>query len=345
MPIMAVLIIAIQLKAQIPDSLGLKSLNCSHCLCQKDISPLSTMISHVHPKGKWMFAYRAMTMHMEGNYLQGKRISETKLFDNYLMGAEHMNMQMHMIMIMVGLSDKFTIMSMLNFNYSNMSMIMPENESGHTHNNDESHSHNHHMKSTGLGDTKIYALYSLINNSRHDLIGSLGLSIPSGSIKKEGHKSLYPLRMPYMMQLGSGSFEVLPSLSYLYKINKWNLGAQINYIIRANDNVLTYRLGNELSVNSWAAYLITDWLSTSIKAEYLYIGTIKGKDNSLFELAEPAANSKNYGGNLLNIHYGVNFFIKQHRLSIELAIPITQHWQGIQMHRKLFGYFGWQIMF
>lgn len=324
--------------------------NCSNCCCSRDLSPVSSMISHIHNKGEWMVSYRMMWMQMHGNYQDGKSIANSTLFNSYLMVPHQMQMQMHMLMGMVGVTNRLTLMAMLNFNNTKMTMQMPEMQA-HDHSHDEhdghgSDGHGHDMHTTGFGDTKIHAVYALISANNHQLIASLGASIPTGSITYTGHDGMYAnSRLPYAMQQGSGSVEALPAISYLYYKNKFSWGAQVGYNHRLHSNRIGYRLGNELYANAWAAYQLWDWLGLSGKVDGLNIASIRHKDLSLFDGMEPAANSKNYGGNVLSLSGGFNFFVFKQRLSIEAGLPVYQRWNGIQMNRTVTLFAGWQMVF
>lgn len=324
--------------------------NCTYCCCNKDLSPVSSMITHIHTRGEWMLSYRMMWMQMQGNYRDGKSIENSTLFNSYLMVPHQMQMQMHMLMGMVGVTNRLTLMAMLNFNNTKMTMQMPEMQAhDHSHEGQNEHDHDahgHDMHTTGFGDAKIHALYALIAANNHQLIASLGASIPTGSINYTGHDGMYASsRLPYAMQQGSGSVEALPAISYLYYKNKFSYGAQLGYNYRLNSNSLAYRLGNELYANAWAGYQLWNWLGLTAKVDGVNIGSIKNKDLSLFEGMEPAANSKNYGGNVLSASGGFNFYVLKQRLSIEANLPIYQGWNGIQMHRTVTLFAGWQVAF
>ena len=231
--------------------------NCVDCCCHQDLTPVGIMIGHVHGKRQWMLSYRMMFMSMKGNYENGKAITDDVLFNTYLMLPKSMTMQMHMLMGMVGITDRLTLMAMLQFNHSSMSMQMPETSAsaadGHNHDHGTEHGHDRmHMHSTGFGDTKLHALYAISKTNNHQVIASLGASVPTGNIGFHGHDAMYAgSRLPYTMQQGSGSIEALPSLTYLYTQNKFSGSVQALYTWRLNQNRIGYKLGNESLVNTW----------------------------------------------------------------------------------------------
>lgn len=306
---------------------------CVFCICKKDATPAGVMVSHVHSKGEWMFSYRFMHMNSRGMQQNGKDISNEQIYNDYLFSSDHMSMNMHMLMAMYGVSDKITLMAMAEYRQSSMNMVAPEGSS-HMHNGVlMSGSMSHDMKTSGFGDVSLSALYSIINSSKHHVLFSAGLSVPTGSIQNKGDAgSMYSnARYPYMMQQGSGTWDVKPGLTYTFKGDKLMASTQLVSTIRTGYNSVGYKLGNELSFNNWIAYQWFSWLSTSLRAEVMHTGILKGRDASLYTNMEPAANSANYGGTAAFLYAGVNaFFLGNNKIGIEGGLPVYQKSNGIQ---------------
>ena len=79
-------------------------------------------------------------------------------------------------------------------------------------------------RSEGIGDTTLSGIYDLYNNdNRHILVG-LGLSLPTGSINETdrlpGMGGPADRMLPASMQLGSGTFDLLPSITYLHDLER-----------------------------------------------------------------------------------------------------------------------------
>ena len=309
---------------------------CVSCICKKDATPAGVMLSHVHSKGEWMFSYRYMNMATRGMEQNGTAISNDQIYNQYLMSSDKMQMHMHMLMFMYGVTTKLTLMSMLEYRSSTMNMITPE-----------SSMHMHMMngvmmggamgmqdiKTLGFGDVSLAALYSIINNTKHHVLISGGVSIPTGSIQnKGGSNSMYPnTRYPYMMQQGSGTWDVKLGVTYTFKVNKVMASTQLFSTIRTGYNQVGYKLGNELTFNNWVAYQWLSWLSTSLRGEVIQIGTIKGNDSSLYAYTEPSANAANYGGTTAILYAGVNaYFLTNNKVGIEVGLPVYQKINGMQ---------------
>jgi hypothetical protein len=184
----------------------------------------------------------------------------------------------------------------------------------------------------------LYALYSLVTRKEHFVILSGGFSIPTGSINKKGSSdnTMYPgTGFPYMMQSGSGTFDFMPGITYVMKKNKVTCSAQVLPALRPFYNSIGYHRGNELTVNTWAAYYWFPWMSSSVRLEGYTAGAIKGSDPQVFAVMEPGANPLCYGGNRVSGYAGLNFFITKGRLdnnkfSVEYGLPFYQNLNGPQ---------------
>jgi len=312
---------------------------CVSCICSKDATPAGVMISHTHSKGEWMASYRYMGMASKGIQQNGTNISNEQVYNQYLMSSDKMQMSMHMLMAMYGLSNKLTLMAMFEYRSSFMNMNAPEG-SGHVHMMNGvmmGGEQMHDMKTSGLGDISVTGLYSIINSANHHLLFSGGLSIPTGSVGIMGDaNSMYPnTRFPYMMQNGSGTWDLLPGLTYTYQQNKYMASTQVYSTIRTGYNSIGYKLGNKIAFNNWVAYRWLNWMSTSARVEASTAGMIHGKDESLYAYSEPATNPYNYGGEMVQASLGLNFYLLQiHRLGVEAGLPVYQNLNGIQSPMK-----------
>jgi hypothetical protein len=294
-----------------------QSCDSLQCNCEKgDMNPSGIMIGHSHPKGTWMFSYRYMNMQMRDNLSGMNKVSDDIIYRNYIMSPGRMSMDMHMIMAMYGITSRLSVMAMLNYNVLSMNMNMQPGTmqmqmNGMMMSNMDATSMT--TKTSGLSDTKLYAMYSLLNGATHQLMLSAGVNLPTGSVrlKGDGMSMLPGQRLPYMMQLGSGTYDILPGITYL--LNKGNVtwGTQVTGTIRTGYNSLGYAYGNELTVSTWGAYRFLPWLSASLRAEAYAANAIAGKDPALFEIMEPDAKASNYGGQRASAYAGFNIYLKK----------------------------------
>lgn len=327
------------------------SLVCCHeCCCEMDPTPAGMMISHIHKKGQWMFSYRFMNMNMGDMQVGTDKVSDESIFSKYLMSSGRMYMNMHMLMGMYGLTNRLTLMGMLHYNTVSMDMKMMPGTT-HVHNGVVmGNEMDMRMKTNGLSDAKLHALYGLINEKRHHLLVSAGVNIPLGSVdRKGGSSSMYPdQRFPYAMQLGSGTWDILPGVSYMFQKGIFTWSSQVTAVIRTGQNRIGYRLGDEVTTNHWAAFSWAKNFSSSLRFEGSIMDNIRGQDASLYAGNEPAANPYNYGGKRVSGFVGTNFhfrkgFLTGNRIGVEYGIPFYQDLFGPQMGMKSSLYASWSL--
>lgn len=320
------------------------------CCCTTDLTPAGVMISHVHTKNEWMISYRYMNMGMNGLVTGTQPENKQHVFERYQMSPEKMNMQMHMLMGMYGVTDKLTAMLMLNYQANTMDMSMYA--MNHVHNGTAMTSSVHNMKTNGLGDIKLHALYGFVQQSTCQFLGSFGISIPTGTIRARGDTEdpMYPkVRYPYGMQLGSGSVDLLPGISYLYQKDQLAAGTTLSAIYRSHYNSVGYKLGNEANLNGWIAYQWISLISSSLRIEGTITEHIQGYDPQLYTYIEPSTNPANYGGKRIHAFLGSSLhfkgILKNNRLGVEYGLPLYQNLNGIQLKQQFACNAFWSFVF
>lgn len=323
----------------------LKKDSCNES-CHKhhlNMIPVGMMNSHVHKKNTWMVTYRYMGMESLSPISGTNNVSEMDVYKSYMSYTSNMNMGMHMLMGMYGITDRLTTMVMLNYNSNSMDMKMRQMQmadmSGITMNTTTT---DMSMKTSGFGDSKVYLIYKLSEKSHSQLLINAGVNIPTGTIQIKGaaNNMLYPnLRYPYMMQLGSGTIDVLPGLTYIYQKHKFAFSTQFSSVIRTNTNSVGYKYGNVFNLNIWGAYNWWNNFSSSFRLLGSNTEAIKGFDPTFNKYNEIAANPSNYGGNRITGYIGTVYqfksgILKKIKLGVEYGIPLYQNVNGIQNQFK-----------
>ncbi len=328
---------------------------CPYDCCRPDgHAPLGIMTDHVHGKGEWGFSYSYMNMMMKGNQSGTARLNDQQVLNTYMMSPDEMTMQMHMAMIMYGISDRLSVMGMFSYIQNSMSMSMQPvamSMPGMVMSGIGNGKMN--TSTSGIGDTKIYGLYKLLDSDRNRIIFSLGLNIPTGSttlngltLEGEGQRLSYP------MQTGSGTWDILPSMAYTGQRTDMSWGLQAEANLRPGVNAQGYALGNEARANGWVSYRFCKWISSSFRLEEKFTGRMNGYDPQIAVLAanDAEANSANYGGISTTAYIGLNFYkpsrpLRGNRLMLEYGVPVYQNLNGIQMSCSSTIWLGWQYNF
>lgn len=197
--------------------------------------------------------------------------------------------------------------------------------------------------SEGLGDIEIAVSWIHQLSHSNNLLINLGLSLPTGSIDETGDTPGPgpDNQLPYTMQLGSGTYDIKPSIHYFGSAGNWTYGADLNLTLRTGKNDRDYRLGNVYQSSIWTRYALTDWLEPSIRINGVVWDEISGKDPALpYDSVNdlyPAAVVKpdNFGGTKLLALVG--FRLKDPRdrlentfLEFEAGTPFYQKLNGPQ---------------
>jgi hypothetical protein len=316
-------------------------------------SPAGIMVGHPHEKGNWMFSYRYMFMNMKNNQTGTREVNDETVFSQYIMSPTDMQMQMHMVMAMYGITERLSVMGMLQYQSSAMGMAM-FSSSVHQHGGADGHGSDGHMDmhTSGLADSKLYVSYTLTDTKKQSLVLSGGVNIPTGStMLRGGAASMYPnSRLPYMMQLGSGTVDFMSGITYNRIFGKWQWGVQAAGVYRPFYNTIGYQLGQEAVLTTWAAYRILPALLFSGRLEAQYQGVINGRDVTLYNGMEPAAQPNNYGGSRVNTYLGFTYRLPEgkmtgHKLAVECGLPVYQNVNGIQLSQQVIAYAAWLVAF
>ena len=184
----------------------------------------------------------------------------------------------------------------------------------------------------------------------HKIYINAVISLPTGDTDKRdtiltpaGARSNVVL--PYEMQLGSGTFDLLPGVTYTGALKKVSWGAQYMGTFRIGDHK-GYSLGDIHEATSRLSYQWEPSLSTSIKLAYKHEGKIDGIDGRI-SLPVQTADPDKYGGDTVNLYFGLNLagqtgILQGHRVTLEAAIPIHQDLNGPQMESDYVVTIGWQ---
>tara|TARA_Y100000741_G_scaffold354281_1_gene328406 strand:- start:29704 stop:30681 length:978 start_codon:yes stop_codon:yes gene_type:complete len=294
--------------------------------------PISLMADHNHNKNEIMTSYRFMSMAMDGNIQGNNDITTTAITGgSYMMAPETMSMSMHMIGMMYGVSNHTTLMMMTSYQEKEMSMINRMNQPSSS-------------KTNGLSDLKLSALQTILKSDKQSWIANIGLSLPIGSIDEANSGS----RLPYAMQLGSGTTDFMLGTTYIGYTKYLSYGSQIASVIRTGKNKNQYRLGNNLSLSTWVAKAINSNLSLSARLTRSTQSDITGSDTTLTMMSPTT--STNTGNISYTASIGSNIqFTKKPlagaRLAFEISKPVLQHAKGIQMKKDYNYTVGYQQLF
>jgi len=321
-------------------------------------------LEHNHSANTWMFEFKAMRMNMDGlrsgtsdislakatagglahdmenegsGHMNHNKITSRESMNHmeenegdhgglgYMMAPTDMTMDMLMFMPEYYFTSQLIAMVMLNYFRNEMNM---ENNQGGTMK----------MESDGLGDTQMSLNYKFADDH---LAASLGLSIPTGSIDEKGTvMGVLDIQLPYAMQLGSGTYDVISAMTYLDGMYEWNWGGQFNFTYRTGENDNDYTLGNRAEALAWIRRPLGRF-SIFGELSYKKWGAIAGADPDIMKMmangmkSTPTADPANSGGEFASATLGASSFLGPVTLGLEVSKPFLQDFNGVQMKQDL----------
>ena len=323
-----------------------------------DHAPISVMGDHTHAKGGWMASYRFMRMDMDGMRNGTERVYANDVFaQGYSVSPESMFMDMHMLGLMYAPTDTLTLVLMANYIETKMDhKVYSQMGANMINNGDRTFTTN----TSGIGDFKLGGLYRFYLKGNRKAHVGLSLNLPTGSIEQKDKTpkmgGAVNQQLPAPMQLGSGTYDLLPSLTYVQQFERWSYGAQTNAVIRLeseNDN--GYRLGDSFGVTTWAGYNLNEWVAVNAGLNYAYTRKLKGSQDKVGTVGPngqsvTTAFNSNYGGERIDAIFGLNFYapvgtLKGQRIAIDLRLPLWQDLNGYQLETDSIVTIGWQMAF
>lgn len=264
-----------------------KTLTHSH----HHLQPAGLMFAHMLDKpGDFMLGYQFMYSRMAGDILHGSNAASDQAIVNQGCSDEilcrfaptYMNMRMHMLNIMYAPTNWLNLMLMPRFmdmemNLRELDGRPPPVPGVHEHTGIAGHS-------TGvIGDTVIAPLIKLFDAPGHHVHIGFGISAPTGKSDLQ-FRRVFQIDggiVHFGMQLGSGTWDFVPSLTYTGEYNRWSWGAQASGVKRMEKrNDSGYRLGDILQATTWTGYELTHWLTASVRGLFTAQDRIHGDFNT-----------------------------------------------------------------
>jgi len=301
-------------------------------------APIGVMGDHTHEQGEFMLSYRYMYMDMDGNRSGTESLSTAEVLQDFMVTPVRMTMEMHMLGAMYAPTDDLTLMAMLPYVTKKMDHLTRTGVEFTTH-------------SEGIGDVGLGGLYTIFDANRQRVHLNLGFSIPTGSIEERDTTPAGPNQiLPYPMQIGSGTFDLRPGITYLGQAGRWSWGSQASGIIRLGENSNGYRQGHQFALTGWSARSWNNWFSTSLRLNGRTFGDYGGQDDRLNPAMIPTADPDRRAGTQIDVGLGLNFYVPEGgaqglRLATEFNLPIFRSLSGPQLETDFSATAGVQYAF
>jgi len=311
--------------------------------------PAGIMYGHMLDKaGDFMVGYRFMYSRQAGNMLHGSKkapdfdivnlaCSPSKLCTH---APDSMDMRMHMLDIMYAPTNWLNVMLMPQF--MDMDMNLRELE-GRPPPVPGDHEHPGTPHTTGgVSDTILMSLVKLLDLPGHHLHMGLGVSAPTGDVRLKLRRIARQDGglIHFDMQLGSGTWDFLPNLTYAGNAGRWYWGGQLSGTKRMESrNSSGYRLGDMFQATTWGGFHLNDWLSASVRGVYTSRGKIQGDFNTFNSRIGPMDFPRNQGGRFWDLGVGVSASVPRgkfigNQFAVEWLQPLSDDFNGFQLERK-----------
>jgi hypothetical protein len=204
------------------------------------------------------------------------------------------------------------------------------------------------IDSEGMGDVLVQATKSLQPQGEHHITLTGGLSLPTGSIDERGDTPRGKnSQLPYTMQIGSGTFDVVPGVTYTRHSDRFHLGGQLKGTLRLGKSGRDYSLGDRLLLTAWLQAEATESLSATVKVAFQHWEKIEGADPVLDPTIAPVADPSRYGGQRATVNLGLDLAIPVdgldgHHLEVDAGMPFYEHLNGPQPGQEWTFSVGWR---
>jgi len=327
--------------------------------------------------GQWMLGYRYMFASQSGDTLHGgQRASDADIVTGAgcdapgcAVRAREMRMHMHMLELMVAPGADWSLMLMPQWVDMNMRLAPLAGGAPSPHS-----SHDHH-ETGGVGDLGVAALLRLFEREGHHLHAALGLSVPTGDagirlnpVAGHDHDPGTVRQAEYLhygMQLGSGTWDLSPSVIYLGGARAWSWGARVGLTTRLGQrNREGYAWGDKLESSLWLGREVLRGVTLSLRGLVTVQGRLKGRfdphrvvdvasdETRMTENSVSAAmdSPASYGGRYYDLGIGLRSdlpsrWLAGSQLAVEWLQPVSEAVHGYQLERDGALALSWSVMF
>ena len=303
-----------------------------------DFAPVGVLLDHTHARGDWTFLYRFTRIEKRHLLVGDFPVTPSQVAAKYTDVPLAWTQDTHTLGAMYAPRDRFTFALLLPVVNNRL-----EESAGGAFRTTET---------TGIGDAKLIFLIPFVQKGQEKTQFNFGVSFPTGSIQQTDATGQ---RLPYVMQLGSGSWDAIWGITYTGVHESLSWGGQFEGQYRISTNSVGYRLGTVYHASAWVAGGFGRWLSASGRFAWTRRGNVRGADPTLLKAdpvsgmpTSPLNDNKLQGGTTLQVGPGVNVLLPifgGQRFSVEALFPIYEDLDGPQLASDVTISAGWQWIF
>jgi hypothetical protein len=294
------------------------------------IPPVGVFGELVHSKGEIMLSYRYHRDSLDGVLIGSIEIAPPLLTGAYASVPFEMASNTHVFEVMWVPLEEITFVLSLPFLDKEMRQI------------DSITGFSYSTSASGFGDLGLSLLYRVFEDHRSRVHLNLGLTVPTGSINESSttpHAPTQLTRLPYDMQLGSGTVDLIAGFTYngFWRGLAW--GTQMTGRLHAGTNDNGYKQGNEYDLTAWFGRRWLPWLNTAFRLDWRHWFNPIGQDYLLDPTFSFANDAGKQGGRRLDALFSVDFLVtggalRGTKFGVEAGFPAYQYLDGPQLRTK-----------
>ncbi len=301
------------------------------------LAPPGVTGDHTLKNSHALFSYRYSVEGFNGNLNGIHQQSAGGVLGQFPYAPRKMFKQQHLLLIEYAPTDDLTLMAQLPFQVNSIDY--------------STRSGGFHDAYTQVGDVSLWALYVLRRWQHHQVHANFGLNIPSNLFG--GTLNLYPTpgfpNLSYPLRVGTGSYGLMPGLTYRGQSERWTWGMQAIVTIPLGYNRYEYEVGDRIDLNAWVWRRWGSRWATSGRLHGQGWGNIRHSDPRLNPNLAETTVPYLQGGTRLDLLFGANYYWPWTRVpgnwfSIESGFPIYQNLHGPQPRATWLLYGGWNMM-
>ena len=302
------------------------------------LAPVGVRGDNTLRAGQVLFSTRYDQGSFDGLYDSSHRVSTASVLANYPFAPRKLFQNAETVLLEYGATDDFTLMFTLPFQQSRLDYVNAGGGTSSTTFNNP-------------GDIKITGLYVLYRQPGQQIHMNFGASIPTGFLDYQNVQPspTFP-NLPYVIRTSSGTYDLLPGITYRGQNEHGTWGMQSTADIHLGLNRAGYELGNQVDVTAWYSRRWSRRWATSARIDFQDWGNVRQADPRLNTSLSPVNQPGTQGGARLNVLFGINYFLPQDRIpgqifSIEAGAPVFQSLDGPQLGLNWTLIAGWNLLF
>jgi hypothetical protein len=306
------------------------------------IAPAGVNLDHTLQSGRFLISFRYQGGFFDHNLVGSSRVSDASVLAHYQFVPSHLTQNRYVALVEYAPTDDFTVQ--LQLPYENNSAAYNQ-AAGPTYSS----------AFTNPGDVKINGLYVLYRRVGHQVHASLGVSVPTGFLDYQTvQPSATQPNLTYPLLTSSGTYDMLPGLTYRGQNERWTWGGQASGVLRFGLNRYNYRLGDQADLTTWAARRIGERWSVSGRLDAQFWGNIYRQDGRMNPALAPTEDPLAQAGNRLNGLAGFQCYLPggqfggkmpSQQFNVEAGLPIYQRLTGPQLGLDWIINANWNVMF